>query len=79
VVPTLAQDARMRQPQVVVIHGADAQGVARPPAAGVYVLKRRGIGPFLSSGMKIDIVEEYRDVGSGSSVICSLKPRENYG
>jgi hypothetical protein len=30
VVPTLAQTARMGQPQVVVIHGADAQGWASP-------------------------------------------------
>jgi hypothetical protein len=31
VVPTLANNARMGQPQVVVIHGADAQGWASPP------------------------------------------------
>jgi hypothetical protein len=38
-----------------------------------------GIGPFLSSGVKIDIVKEYRDVGSGSSVMGSLKSGENHG
>jgi hypothetical protein len=30
VVPTLAKNARMGQPKVVVIHGADAQGWASP-------------------------------------------------
>ncbi len=53
--------------------------MGQPPAAGVYVLKRPGIGPFLSSGMKIDIVKEYRDVGSGSTIIGSLKSGENHG
>jgi hypothetical protein len=30
VVPTLAKNARMGQPQVVVIHGTEAQGWASP-------------------------------------------------
>jgi hypothetical protein len=53
--------------------------LGQPPAAGVYVLKRPGIEQFLSSGVKIDIVEEYRDVGSASLLTGSLKSGENHG